>query len=265
MQQNFGSPVWIDHGYNNKASNNREDIVCDGLLRSSPLKASKYWKKYGVRYFWNTYVEDAAPFTNWNFDGQLLQPYPGFGDAFPNRIFTSIPTGYEGYLWTTSGTLEVPKERMWNYFFSEERLQKLIDYRGMYLAHVYPAWVQQGKGYWTIDSTGRMVAQTEFNKALERISHLRDNNKLLPATVTKLLSYYEQLQLISIDYQTDGSVFVNNNGSNEIKGLSLITSASSVKVNGQTPSSKQLGNSLIFWFDIGAFDQVTIRFLPQEH
>ena len=260
MHDHFGSPVWIDHGYDNKAVSNREDVVCDGLSRNNKLKTRKLWKKFGVRYFWNPYAEDAAPFASWNFDGQLLQPYPGFGDAFPDPVFTSLPDDYNGMLWSTTGTLEVPEPRLWGYYFSDQRLQQLVDFRGIYLAHVYPAWVQPHKGFWTYDSTGLIVAQPAFNQALERLQKLYKAHKILPATVTRLLQYTEQLRDVSVEYQSDGNVLLINHGTKPFHGLSLTTQSQAVSVNGQIPAFKRNGNELIFWFDLAPAQKAIIRF-----
>ncbi len=260
MQSHFGSSVWIDHGYDNKSVSNREDLVCDGLLHYSKLKTRKFWQKYGIRYFWNPYAEDVSPFSSWNFDGQLLQPYPGFGDAFPDPVFTPLPDDYDGMLWSTTGTLEVPEPRLWGYYFSKQRLQHLVDFRGIYLAHVYPAWVQPHKGYWTYDSTGMIVAQPAFNQALERLQNLYKAHKLLPATVTRLLNYTEQLHDVSVDYQADGTVLLVNQGTKPVYGLSLTTNAHSVNVNGPVPNTKTVGNELIFWFDLAPEQKAVIRF-----
>lgn len=260
MQSHFASPVWIDHGYDNKAISNRENLVCDGLSRHSRLKTRKLWQKHGIRYFWNPYAEDVAPYSGWNFDGQLLQPYPGFGDAFPDPVFTELPDHDDGMLWSTTGTLEVPEPRLWGYYFSNQRLQHLIHYRGIYLAHVYPAWVQPHKGFWTYDSTGLIVAQPAFNQALERIQSQYKAHKILPATVTRLLRYTEQLRTVSIDYQPDGTILLVNESSLPLHALSLITNASSVRVNGFLPHMKTVGNELIFWFDLAPAQKAVIRF-----
>jgi len=261
MNQHFGSPSWIDHGYNNSAKNNRENTVCDGLNKSGKFSVLKHGNKQGVRYFWNPYFEEVSPFAPWHFDGQLMQPYPGFSDAFPERDFAKIP-GTDSWLWHTSGTLEVPREGLWNYYFNNERLARIIDYNNIHIAHVYPAWVNETKGFWRFDDEGKIVAETGFNQALARIDSLHKSGQLLPATVQQLLSYYEQSLEIDYKINPDNSITITNKGKQPIEGLSFITSAKKVEITGKDFHSRQTNKGLIFWFDIRPEEVVNIKAKP---
>jgi len=259
MQQHFGSAVWIDHGYNNSGTNNRENWVCDGQLPRNRLKTWKSWEKYKVNAFWNPYQEELAPFSGWTFDGQLHQPYPGFGDAFPDALFHPIHNGFDGWLWTTHGTLEVPEERLWNYYFSNERLMRLVKYRNIHITHVYPAWVQERKGFWRFDEENNIIAEEGFNQALARIDSLRNEGLLLPATVGELIQYHSQCRQLDYKPQTDGSIQITYHGSKPIHGLSFITKHKNISITNKTFQSRPSGNELIFWFDLQPGETVTIQ------
>lgn len=258
MQQHFGSAVWIDHGYNNSEQNNRENWVGDGQLRRNKLKTWKSWEKNKVNAFWNPYQEELSPFTGWTFDGQLHQPYPGFGDAFPDVIFHRLHNGFDGWLWTTHGTLEVPEERLWDYYFSTERLMRLVKYRNTHITHVYPAWVQEQKGYWRFDEHHNIIAEEGFNQALARIDSLRNEGLLLPATVDELIRYHSQCRQLDYRPQTDGSIQITHHGSEPIHGLSFITKHKNISVTNKTFQSRPSGNELLFWFDLQPGEIVTL-------
>ncbi|MBZ0241962.1 MAG: hypothetical protein K8F24_01990, partial [Bacteroidales bacterium] len=218
----------------------------------------KHGSKQGVRYFWNPYFEEVSPFAPWHFDGQLMQPYPGFSDAFPERDFAKIP-GTASWLWRTSGTLEVPQEGLWNYYFNNERLARIIRYNNIHVAHVYPAWAQETKGYWRFDEDGKIVAETGFNQALARIDSLHKSGQLLPTTVQQLLSYHEQS--LELDYQinSDNSITISHHGNQPIEGLSFITLAVEVEISSKTFESRQTDKGLIFWFNIAPGESVNIK------
>ncbi|NOU45463.1 MAG: hypothetical protein HOO86_00190 [Bacteroidales bacterium] len=258
MQTAFGSPTWIDHGYNNKSVNNRENAVCDGFNAKSPLFAADLWKKYGVRYFWNPYYEDVRPYDSWNFYGNLIFPYPGFGDRFPDRMISSNPVRYDGLLWSTASALAVNEPSLWNYYLDKTRLQMLLTYHSVYINHVYPAWVNDKVGCWTRDADGKIVAQEQFNQALSRIHEMHLAGRLLPTTIAAQLRYHELVQHISYSVQNDGSIVVENNNRETIKGLSFITRANSVLVNGATPENRKVNEELIFWFDLEVGERVKI-------
>lgn len=256
MKEHFSSPTWIDHGYNNSGKNNREDIVCDGFSKFK----EKLWEQNGVRYFWNAYQEEAKPFIKWRFNSNFFEPYQGFGDAFPDRIFTHFPFESNSFLWSTTGTLEVPYDVAWNYFFSNENLQKLIDYHSIYTLHTYPAWTKNPKGFWQFDEVGKVEAMPGLNRSLEKIAALRDQNLLLPTTIDKMLSYHESLLKVEYLILENNSVQLKNGGDKDIDGLSLITASSNIKIEGKEIQSKKSGNETIFWFDLKAGEKVVICF-----
>lgn len=258
MHTEFGSPTWIDHGYNNKPINNREDVACDGFNPESPQFAGDLFKKYGVRYFWNPYYEDVRPYDAWHFYGNLIFPYPGYGDCFPDRMISDNPERFDGYLWSTASSLEVNETSLWNYFLDKSRLKSLLTYHSVYINHVYPAWVEEKVGCWTMDTDGKIVAQESFNQALSRIHDLHLAGRLLPTTISELLKYHASVQNLDYSIQNDGSILIENNNANKINGLSFITRSKSVTVNGQIPLNKNIKDEMIFWFDLEAGEKVII-------
>lgn len=260
MQREFGSPTWIDHGYNNLPHNNRENLVCDGLNPPSPQYARELWNNYGIHYFWNPYLEEVNPFIEWGFNGHLQLPYPGYGDLFPNRMICRHPNFSEALMWSTTGTLEVHHERFWGYLFHPERLQELIRNRAIYINHVYPAWVSESKGFWRFDEHGKAMAQPGFNDALSRIAKLREEHKLLPTTIAELLAYYESLQLLDYQILDAGRILITHNGHNKIEGLGMAVVADHIEINGIMPDTKRSGQDIIFWFDIEPGESVQIRY-----
>lgn len=260
MQYNFGSPTWIDHGYNNSARNNRENLVCDGLLPESPQYARELWQAFGVKYFWNPYHEELLPFQQWGFNGQLQLPYPGYGDLFPDRMISRHPNFNEALLWSTSGTLEITETPFWDYLFHTDRLEKLVRNRSVYIIHAYPAWVHEHKGFWRFDGEGKIVAPGAFNRALERMAAMREQHSLLPATISRMLRYQEGIQQVRYTILEQGRITLTNSGDKAIEGLSLAVEAEGVKVNGLKPKAKQSGKDLIFWFDLGAGESCEITY-----
>ncbi len=263
MQLTFGSPTWIDHGYNNKAHNNREDFVCDGAYPNTPFFALPLWEKYGIRSFWNPYQEEYHPFADRSFSGNLMVPFPGFGDAFADRMLTSNHYKFHGILWSTSSSLDITEPGLWNYYLSKERLENLLLYHSVYINHVYPAWVDASRNYWMYDENGTIVVRPEFNEALSRLAALRDEGRLWMTTIPKLIDYQNAISEISFTVLTENKVEIRNTGKNTVSGLSFISTTPDVLVHGAQVSKKTLGNELLFWFNLEADQIVVIESLTE--
>ena len=256
MRRNFGTVSWIDHGYNNGPSKNREDLVCDGLCPDSPQYAVELWRKNGVRYLWNAYYEENRMETL-NFNCHFVQPYDGFGDALPNRQITTLPNGDKDFLlWSTPSTLEVNEDYQWYYYFDSIRLQHLVDQHNVFITHIYPAWTDPWRGFWQYDEKGTIVAMPGFNFALEQLSHFRNEKKILPTTIQEYLSYYEKL--LHVDYQIldEGSIQLTNHGDN-IEGLTLLCTRPLI-IEGKAISSRKVDEGYLTWFDLDKNETVTV-------
>ena len=258
MKRHFDTKSWIDHGYNNGPTKNREDLVCDGLLRNSPYYAADLWEKNGVRYLWNAYYEENR-MEHYNFDSHFMQPYDGFGDALPNRQITTLPnSGKDFLLWSTSSTLEVNEDHEWYYYFDSIRLQRLVDQHNVFITHVYPAWSNPYRAFWQYNENGTAVAMPGFNFALSQLAHFRDEKKILPTTVEQYLSYYEKLQNVEYLILDSKTIQLNNRGE-AIKGLTLLCTKPIV-VEGKAIDFRKVDEGYLVWFNIDKNETVTIRY-----
>jgi len=258
--QQFGSKTWIDHGYNNLKKNNREDFMCDGLLKKTPFYAANLWKKFGVSYFWNAYYEDYFSFEKWRFES-LIEPYfSGFGDFMPKPEYWKHPTRSNEFIhWPTSTVLYIENDGLWEYFFSNRNLNAFVDSWSVEMNHCYPAWVDPKKGFWTYDMDSTIVAQPGFNRTLERMSHLKNEKKLNVTTVKDFLNYHLLLENVEYQLLQDGRIRISNNNDKDISGLSFATKARFVLVDRLIPAQKISGDELVFWFDLDAGASRVIR------
>lgn len=257
MRRQFDTKSWIDHGYNNGPTKNREDLVCDGLLRNSPYYAADLWEKNGVRYLWNAYYEENR-MEHYNFDSHFMQPYDGFGDALPNRQITTLPnSGKDFLLWSTPSTLEVNEDREWYYYFDSIRLQRLVDNHNVFITHVYPAWSDPHRAFWQYNENGTAVAMPGFNFALSQLARFRDEKKILPTTIEQYLSYYEKL--LNIDYQIidQNTVRLINRGES-IEGLTLLCTKPII-VEGKAIDFRKVDEGYLVWFDLKRNETATIK------
>ena len=259
MKENFGSPTWIDHGYNNSFINNREDMVCDGLNPYSPYYALDAWRENGVRYLWNAAYEEMKPFNEWQFGHNLQRPYPFFGDAMPHPRYMRAPFDNDILMWATDYTLE-PGES-WNYYLNQNRLEAVVDSRSVFIAHVYSPWVTTARGFWDMEN-GQIVAKNDMNQAFERIAKLREQSLMLPTTVEKFLKYQEQLYNVDYQYDNEGNIILINNNDDTIHGFTLISKSPMTLVENQEVipfSSRNSNEEYIIWFDFGPHEKIIVK------
>ena len=259
MKENFASPSWIDHGYNNGFLNNREDMICDGLDSASPYYVYDLWKEYDVKFPFNAAYEEMnpRPFVDYVFENNLMRPYPGFGDALPCPKVMRHPSYPDILQWSTPYTLE-PGE-FWEYYLSQEHLDKIVDFRYVFITHIYAPWVDENRGFWEMKN-GKIVAKEGLNQALKRISDMRDRHLLLPTTIEKYMTYQHQIQNLEYRVEEDGSVMLKNNNNETIKGLSLISVKEMSLDNGKSFDKRKThyGNEWIIWFDIEPNESIRV-------
>ena len=271
MKRHFNTVSWIDHGYKNDLIHNREDMVCDGLDSTSDYYAVDLWRENGVKYLWNTYYEENR-MESWCFDNNLIQPYPGFDDALPNRQVTTLvgfdsssiaglaPVFEREFLtWCTPSTLDITSDGDWDFYYSPERLQRIVDNHNVHITHVYSPWVWPGRTFWTYDADSTIVAQPGMNRALERIANLRDEHKMLPMTVKTYLDYYSDL--LEVDYIIIDSTHIQlfNFGPNEIKGFTLLCPSPIRFEDNRYYEFRKSGDEYYIWFNLKSNDKVTIE------
>lgn len=258
MKEHFASPSWIDHGYNNSSTNNREDLICDGLDSLSPYYVYDLWKEHGVSYPFNPTYEEMMVFHEYFFENQLMQPYPGFGDALPLPKTMSLPNYPDILLWTTFSTMEPNSNWAWGFFFSQDNLDKIVDFRNVYITHCYPPWVTLERGYWEIKD-GTIFAKKGFDEALKKIAELKDQHLMLPTTIADYMRYQEQLRKLEYRVNADGVVSLVNHNDVIIKGLSLICTEE-MKIENKEYKMKKTksGDEWIISFDILPFEEVFV-------
>ena len=280
MRRHFKSTTWIDHGYNNGLIHNREDMVCDGLNRQSDYYAANLWSRHDIKYLWNAYYEE-NPLEQWHFDNNLMQPYPGFGDALPNRQITTIvgfdyfsgtislgslpPTQHRLFspdflTWCTPSTLEAVTDNQWDFYYSNERLQHLVDNHDVHITHTYPAWVMPGRTFWTYDADSTIIALPGMNRALERIALLRDEHKMLPMTIKTYLDYYTSTLQVYYEIIDSEHIRLHNNG-DEIKGFTLLCPCPIRFEDNRYYEFRKSGEQYYVWFDLKPNEQVTIKII----
>jgi len=259
-KKQYGSVSWIDHGYNNHPENNREDLMCDGLLKKSPYYAAGLWQRYGLKYFWNAYYEDYFTFAGWKF-GSSIEPYfAGYGDFMPKPDYWCHPTrSGEIVHWPTSTVLYINSDEMWAYFFNEQNLKNFVDDWSVEMNHCYPAWTDPQKGFWTYGDDSVIVARPGFNRTLELMAGLKREKLLNVTTVKDFLDY--QLALEKIDYRIlpDGRIKITNQSGQDLKNLAFAVKAKIVLVDRLKPACKTTADDLVFWFDIKAGETKIIR------
>lgn len=260
FQKNYNSISWIDHGYNNKQQNNREDLVCDGSLKKSPFYSIDKWEKYGVKYFWNSYYEDYFTFMEWAFNSSVEKAYTGWGDLIPKPDYWQhISKTKNLYHWPTASALFIKNDGFWNYNFNKLKFDDFISNWSVEINHCYPAWVDPEKGFWKYTSDSTIVAQDGFNNTLKLMSELRDEGKLNVCTVKDFMDYRLLTAQVEYEILTDGRIKISNNTEQNIYGLSFAAIAKYVLVNRLKPQQKIVNGDLIFWFDLKSGESKIIR------
>jgi hypothetical protein len=223
MQSSFGSPSWIDHGYDNSPISNREDLACDGTDRSSPVYAVDLWKKYGVKYLWNNFYEDSALMSRYSFNSFFSVPYAGWQDAFPAPEYWITPLrGDTIYSWPTGFTLDPPDGSLWKYYFSHERLKDLISSNADCILHCYPSRVDSTNGFYDFKGDS-IVVNPEFDQALARLHEYSLDKKIWVTTVKELMDYRLALSKVELRNEGNGSTMILNQSAESIKGVTIIS------------------------------------------
>ena len=258
MRRKFGSPTWIDHGYDNLETSNREDLNCDGAIPGSKSYAADLWEKYGLKYFWNSFYEDSGFFDDYSFHSFFSVPYYGWGEAFPAPTTWRHPSRTGGIVhWGTTGTIDPKDGSLWKYLFDEARLNDLADSRQDAILHCYPARVDSTNGFYRWED-GVIKADPEFNALLARLSSFRSQRKIWLTTVRDLLNYRTSLESLAYETLPGGRIRITNEGRDLIRGLTLSAQAEAVDGGEKSIQSKRVSNELFFWFDLMPGEKVEI-------
>ena len=301
MKDRFDEKTWIDHGMFSGKSH-RTAFVCDGLNQDSEFFVGDLWKKYDVLYFWNAAVEEIikpsfkeefkklklydASVNLWKsylspkelkelrFDKALRVLFRHYhekgeentllsskGNGFPTPLFWQHPTRTNNfYSWSTDFVKVFSRSDI-GVKEEEQRLNKQISEWGILINHGYFVRNNFEDGVLS-EQNGKIVIDPYFDKTLGLMDRMHQEGNLYTTTVRKLLDYWILIENISFNYSPDGSVFLSNNNDKAINGLSIAVHADSVRINGEIPKSRRVGDNTIFWFDIPAGNCVKISFTP---
>ena len=301
MKDRFDEKTWIDHGMFSGKSH-RTAFVCDGLNQDSEFFVGDLWKKYDVLYFWNAAVEEIikpsfkeefkklklyeASVNLWNsylspkelkelrFDKALRVLFRHYhekgeentlllskGNGFPTPLFWQHHTRTNNfYSWSTDFVKVFSRSDI-GVKEEEQRLNKQISEWGILINHGYFVRNNFEDGVLS-EQNGKIVIDPYFDKTLGLMDRMHQEGNLYTTTVRKLLDYWILTENISFNYSPDGSIFLSNNNDKAINGLSLAVHADSVRINGEIPKSRRVGDNTIFWFDIPAGNCVKISFTP---
>ncbi|MFN8165840.1 MAG: hypothetical protein U0X76_06610 [Bacteroidia bacterium] len=227
MQAAFNSPTWIDHGYDNSPQSNREDLACDGLNSNGKNFSLPSWKKYGVKYFWNSFYEDSNAFGNYSFNSFLSAPYAGWGHSFPAPEYWITKSGSDTiYSWKTGYTLDPPDGNMWSYYLSDARLEDLAESFSDCILHCYSSRVDSTNGFYSYNGN-EIVVNPEFDKALAKIAEYRNKGLLWVTTIKDMMNYRLLLENVSVTYSGKSIRVLNRNGE-AVNGLTLFSKATLV-------------------------------------
>jgi hypothetical protein len=181
------------------------------------------------------------------------------GNAFPTPLFWQNLTQTRNfYSWVTDYAKPVRDLTAKKVKVEHELLNKLISDWGIFINHGYFVRNSQEDGDLS-EHNGKLVVNPYFDKILELMARLRDEGDLYITTIRDLLDYWILIGKISFDYMPDGVINITNGNDRPIKGLSLVVHANTVRINGEIPKIRRIGEDTIFWFDIPAKHSVRLQ------
>lgn len=257
MRSRFGTSTWIDHGYDNAPTSNREDLVCDGLNRASDFYALDLWKRYGITSAWNCYFEDTAVYAPFAFDSRLSTPYAGISSRFPAPVYWKHASRSGDLLhWRTTTTLDPPDASLWSFYLGEQRIEDLLQLHGTYIAHCYPARVDSTNGFYRLHE-GHWEIDPAFDQILALQSRYRGEGRLWLPVIRDYLHYQQQRQQVRISPADSGWQFFNGSGE-LIKGFTLSTAAK-LLIDSHAQSIKSVGIETYYSFDLQPGETVSVK------
>jgi len=257
MKKNFKSVNWIDHGYDNSIKSNREDINCDGLDSASKFYMGDLFKKYGVKYAWSSYYEDKPVYANTTYNSFFTTPYSGWADPFSTPEYFRNAKEQSLISWRTTFTLDPADGRLWDYYFSDTRLNDLVQSKGNCILHCYLARVDSTNGFYSFNGDN-IVINSEFDKVLAKLKKYQDENKIWLTTVEKLLDYRLQIENVEIEYLDNDRVAVINKNESVIKGVSVISTSSHISAGEKNIRLKKDGEETIAIFDLAPKEKLIL-------
>ena len=260
MNKEFTPVSWIDHGYDNAESSNREDLMCDGTDSSSKWYSANLWKKYGLKYFWNSYYEDSGIYSSYSFNSYFPLPYSDWGDAFPTLSYWRNRRTGDLIHWGTMSTLDLPNGTFWSYLFCDQRLSDMVNKRCDVIIHCYPARVDSTNGFYVFKDN-KAIVNPDFNNALKKLAEYRAASKIWLTTIRQWLDFRLSLEGIDMEVLPDGKLQIKNKNKAPVYGITLAAYANEISATGKTVETKKANGELIFWFDLmaGEIIQLTLK------
>jgi hypothetical protein len=191
--------------------------------------------------------------------GELNSLRPNKGNTFPTPLFWQHLTQTRNfYSWVTDYPRRVNNlsEKKVN---NEQKLfNKLISDGGVFINH----------GYFVRDEInddilcmrdGKLVINPYYDKILGIMAKMRDEGDLYITTIRDLMNYWILSEKISFNHMPDGVIYITNGNDKPISGLSMVVHANMVRINGEIPKFRRIGEDTIFWFDIPAKRSVSLE------
>ena len=246
ITRKYRSKTWIDHGYNNGHSDNRENLMCDGLNSYS----KNLWKKHNIKYFWNGYFEDTLIQKSFIYSQSMTVPYHGFEDQVPYPYYWENQRSGSGfYSWRTNTVFFPEGTSSWRYFFSDEKLKDFTEHYGVEFSHVYPAHTGH-MGFWTFDADSNFIIESGFEETLQKMVALRNKGVLQIPTVSEFMDH--QLALEKVTYEIENNKIRIKNKGEFIEGLTMVIKRKGLPsdFHKQFKHHRFNGDDLVFWFNM---------------
>lgn len=257
MKHTFNAATWIDHGYNNAKKNNRENIVCDGLIEKSDNFSKEIWLQNGIKYFWTPYFEEIPYFTNYNFNLSSKTPATRFGNHFPNPDSWVCPSVSKEIVFWRTNYLTDAKNSAWDYQFNNKVFDEIVENSDVIINHTYPAMVNVNNGFWQYNANNEIVINPAFDNVLKLMKQYKDSGKINFTTIKDWLNYQKLIENIEIIPISESEFKIINKNNINIDGLSFSTKAENIEI--ENIGKKVNGDENIFWFTIKAGESKIIK------
>lgn len=240
---------------------------------SKSLKQGKFFKAYVD--FWKHYMS-SKELKEMSFpaaikellrrhqnEGELNSLRPDKGNACPTPLYWQHPTRTKHfYSWKTDYVKDYGRlsgDKAEQQLLNEQiQLDRLLVNWGVFINHGY--YVRNRKDHNIFsESNGGILINPLFDKILASMARMRDEGDLYLTTIRDLLDYWIKLENISFEYLPNGRINVINLNNDTVNGLSLAVHGKSVRINGEIPFNKRVGEDIAVWFDIPGKSSVSLQ------
>ena len=210
----YNSRCWIDHGAAGGTSN-WEDLASQGAIKGSAYYILDLLDQYNYQYAWS-YIDLSTA----NYALNMLKP-SATSDIRPflfysNRVDDNVYDNKKIYLWSTINTNRTP-----DYFYASDRVDSLINERGVHISHEYfGLWSCENHAWY--DNCGTIEICPTFDSQLEYIAGKRADGLLWSPPRVEVGDYLVPLKDVLVTYNSDGTVTVTNNSLADVTGITLL-------------------------------------------